>query len=158
MEELENLLKLANDCADINGHDLFNVALISSIEDYVRYKKERDEKEQTLQKLRDEYIELERVNNTDYHVSEPFFYSTKHLSLMDIIEYAQTLESNDDIKTIQIMLYKLLAKHCSADELDMIGNITPTKHAAVNYVFHDHSQYVKTVKKQNINHGRDNNL
>lgn len=158
MEDIDDLLELAKDCADMKGHDLFNVALISNLEDFAKYKKEREEKEKVLGELRRNYIELERVNGPMQIVSEPFTTCRRRLSLEDIVEYAEGLDNSDDVKTIQIMLFRLLAKHCSAEELDMIGNIRTKKHAEVTNVFHDHSQYVGTVKKQNINHGRNNNV
>lgn len=153
MDETEKLLEMAKDCADMNGRDLFSVALISNLEDYARYKKERDEKEQVLQNLRIRYMELGRVNATSQMVHEPLYARAKRLSLEDIIEYANGLGSNDDVKTIQLMLYRLLAKECTADELDMINDMKPMRRPEVTNVFHGYSQYVETVKEQNINHG-----
>lgn len=158
MEDIDELLELAKDCADMKGRDLFNVALISNLEDYARYKKERDEKEQVLKDLRDKYIELERINSPLQIVSEPLMTCRKQLSLEDIIEYAEGLTANDDIKTIQIMLFSFFAKECSADEIQLISNLKPKRRAEVTNVFHDHSQYVRTIKKQVNKHGRRNNI
>lgn len=157
MTDAEELLELAKACADFKGHDLFNSTLISSIEDYVKYQKQQEEKNKVLQKMRVELKELERINEPIGFVCESFASYGKRLSLNDIVEYAEGLESNDDVKTIQIMLFKLLAKDCNAEELEMIGNIRPKRRPEITNVFHDNSQNVKYIKKQVNKHGRHNN-
>lgn len=137
MEDIDELLELARDCADMKGRDLFNVALISNLEDYKKYKKEREKKEQVLKDLRNKYIEIERLNSPMQIVSEPFMTCRKQLTLEDIIEYAEGLISNDDVKTIQIMLFSLFAGECSADELNMISNLKPVNIQTNCYVSGD---------------------
>lgn len=157
MTDEEKLLNLVKDCIDFKGNDLFHASLLNSIEDFVIYKKQLEEKEKTLQKMRDEIIELERVNVPTGFVGEPSISYCKALSLYDIVEYAEGLESNDDVKTIQIMLFSLFAKDCEPEELEMISNIRPKRRPEVINNFYGNSQNIREIKKQINNHGRDNN-
>lgn len=156
MTDAEELLNLAKACVDFKGNDLFHASLINSIEDYVKYKKEQEEKEKTLQKMRDDIIELERVDAPTGIVCEPSVSYHRALSLNDIVEYAEGLESNEDVKTIQIMLFSLFAGECEPEELKRISNIRPKGHPEAINNFYGNSQYVRTIKKQEYN-GRDNN-
>lgn len=158
MTDAEELLELAKTCADFKGHDLFSSSLISSIEEFVEYKKQLDGKEKALQQMRDELLDLGRINTKAEILREPAPLYGLSLSLNDIVKYAEGLENNEDVKTIQLMLFILFANRGNKDVLTMISNIRPKRRPEITNVFHDNSQNVKFIKKQVNKHGRHNNI
>lgn len=159
MKDINEIIEIAKDSASLRGTNLFDVAVISSLEDYARYKKTQEEKEKTLAALRDDcyeiYVEKHSKRNV---VSESPPRYRKSISLEKLIEYGEGLENNEDVKTIQIMLFRLFANKCNAEELQRIGEMKPKKPTTIVNKFNEGSQYINTLKKQTNNYGRDYNL
>lgn len=163
MKEIEKILEMAKDSAAFTGYDLFNTAIISNLEECAKYLREKEEKEKMLGELQQQSLaiqqqsqERQRFNKPFGMVAEPEFSHTM-LSLNSIIEYTESLKNDADVKTIKIMLYKLLLRKCSIEELERIGNIEPSSDKQTNYIFRDNSQNIERLDKQNNhhhNHGR----
>lgn len=158
MKEIEEILELAKDFAAFNGYNLFNAAIISNLEECAKYLKEKEERDKMLGELQQQSLaikqqsqELDGFNESLGMVAEPGLSHTM-LSLNSIIEYAESLKNDADVKTIKIMLYKLLLRKCSIDELERIGNIEPSNEKQTNYIFRDNSQNIERLDKQNNHH------
>lgn len=103
------------------GEDLFSISILNNLKDIKDYLKFRDEREKELKYY------ASRGNEPASMVCEPFpeYENQNPLTLKfdEIIEYANSLSSSDDVNSIKMMLYKLVGRKCSEEQYDQIGQL-----------------------------------
>lgn len=107
IEELDSTIAQVQEYLWMYGENLFNVSIINNLKDFRSYLEKQTEKDVELRKY---YIDY----SADYcRVSESTIVQEKRprtpsLSLNTILNYINTTDSPEDIKTIKLMLYNLL--------------------------------------------------
>lgn len=154
---IENMLDLAMSQPDTMERCLIDTTLKDSFDDLVRYAIEQREAVRNIREQLESY-QIKKTEEKDRFntnlVSEPLSSYNNCLSFDSIVEFAESLESQNQIDVIQLMLYKLCGRKCTDEEYARIGDIKPKKLSTVTNNFYDNSQNVGTIKKQTVNHGR----
>lgn len=125
-EKLEETILDLEQYVQMMGEDMFNITIINSLKDYRAYVNERKRKNDELNRF------YREIDNRDYDggmvcESFPEFATRKRktptLSLSTILKYAENLTSPEDVKTIQLMLFKLIGRKCSEEQYEQIGEL-----------------------------------
>lgn len=135
------------------------ITIIETLQDYLRYKESC--------KRRDREIKEFRQNNQNWLVKEDacFEYGEQRIKqnsipIIDIIEYLEDFEPEmiDDLKAIQLMLYKIAGWRCNEEEYRRIGKadkkvMRKAKRERRNIIVKN-GQYNENVNKMQNNYGR----
>lgn len=140
----------------------FLIYLIDSMQDYVAYKELCEKKEKDLSRYTYEVHEFQEVYKHShvaaeegpiYSASKP---SRKKLSIPfdSIIEYMKDLESVEDVKTIQLMLFELIGDECSKTEYKKIKDAQKNMKRRYTVNVEAGGNYIHQLGKQNNRYGR----
>lgn len=120
-KKLEETILDLEQYVQMMGEDVFNVTIINSLKDYRAYVNERRKKDDELNRYYSEFYSLSYDKVGIVCESFPEIGTRKRrspsLSLNTILEYVDELDSHEDVKTIKLMLYNLLANRCTDEEL-----------------------------------------
>lgn len=119
--DLDDAISNFEQYSEMWGEDLFSISILNNlkeIKEYLKFKAERDEELKYY---------ASRGNEPSAMVCEPFpeYESEKPITLGfdEIIDYANSLSSPDDVKSIMMMLYKLVGRKCSEEQYEQIGQL-----------------------------------
>lgn len=140
------------------------ITVIETLQDYLRYKETCKRRDKEIKEFKSQILDDE----DSLLVAEPKIFEDNIISkrlnsipIIDIIEYMEDMEPEmlDDLKAVQLMLYKLAGWRCSAEEYKRIGNadrkvMKKAKRAGRNVIVKDGGSYNENVKQMKNNYGR----